>query len=123
MSVFETVKEQVADSLSGTDCYGKWLDNLSETDPGHYGLDDVEFQVAKEDIWVDLPKRTFTYKNGDLSFTARLGGSSEESGADMHFTKTVSGRGTFSWDNSIVKIEDVSINGHVSLFDPKVDDE
>ena len=116
MSIDE-IREQIAISLD-VRCYDTWGNILDDTNPGHYGLDDVEFQIAINDIWVDIPKKAFTFKDGTLSFSARLGASSERDGVDMSFEKVVSGSGTFEFPRAGgINVLGFKINEKIDLFE------
>jgi hypothetical protein len=91
---FDEIREKISASLHS---HLNWYDILSDTTPGHYGIDDLDFDISIADIWVDIPARTFTFKRGTLSFGARLLASSERDGVDMDFKKNFSGQGKFEF--------------------------
>ena len=116
----DKIREQIATSMD-VDGIETWWSILDDTTPGHYGVDDVEFQIDINDIWVDIPKKTFTFKDGTLSFSARLGASSERDGVDMHFEKTVFGSGKFEFSSAgCVKVLDFKINEKIYLFEEEL---
>lgn len=90
----DEIRDRLATSLYH---HQRWLDVLDDTNPGHYGVADVECEVALTDIWVNIPEKTFSFKNATLSFSARMLGSSDSDGIDMDFEKVVSGVGTFEF--------------------------
>lgn len=112
------IREKLADKLCSTEVYDNWIDILQETNPGNYGVEDIEINVDVNDIWVVIPERTFTFKNTELSFCARLGGSSDESGYDANFKKVVSGNGKFDFYNKSqdIKIMEFTINENLDLY-------
>ena len=119
MSIDE-IREKLAEELSSPETCVIWIDDiLYDTTPGHYGIEDLHVSVAMKDIWVDIPQRTFTFKNVDLSFSARLGGSSDKNGYDESFEIRVSGEGEFSFSGSIVEITNFSINEDLDLYENK----
>jgi hypothetical protein len=89
---------------------------LEDTNPGHYGVEDLEFQVPLEDIFVRIPERTFDYKNSNLRFIARIGGSSDESGTDATIEMKLSGAGAFHFEDGKVIIDKISTNEELDLF-------
>ncbi len=74
--------------------------------------------MSIQGIWVEVPKRTFTFKNAELSFSARLGGSSERNGYDQKFSEVVSGQGQFEFvrNTNDVKITEIEINESLDLY-------
>lgn len=66
-----------------------------------------------------MPAKRFYFKNGTLSFSARLGSSREEDGVDINFSKVVSGLGTFDWDTSgNITVDTLEINEEIDLMEP-----
>ncbi len=113
----DEIRERIAISLD-MKCDAHWFSVLDDTSPGHYGVEDLEFQLATKDIWVDIPKKTFTFKDGTLSFSARLGSSREEDGVDMKFRKAVSGSGTFDFEGARdVEVLEFKINEKIDLLE------
>jgi hypothetical protein len=100
----DVIREKLSEKL---DDLFLWNDILQETDPGNYGTEDVEVIIYPQDIWVDIQSRTFTFKNGNLSFCARLVSSNDEDGYNEDFAFTVSGSGEFEF---IEKSKDIQIN-------------
>lgn len=111
----DEIREQIAIEIS-SNSQSDWGEALTDTNPGHYGANYWEVELKSEDVWVDIPKKTFTYKNALFSFDVRLGGSSEESGADMSFSKIAKGEGEFSFVEGGIKIEDLEIKVDLDLF-------
>ena len=56
------IREKLADKLGSTEVYDVWVDILQDTNPGNYGVEDIEINVDVNDIWVDIPERTFNFK-------------------------------------------------------------
>jgi hypothetical protein len=116
----DEIREQIATSLN-IHCDEKWFSILDDTTPGHYGVEDLKFELAIDDIWVDIPKKTFFFKDGTLSFSARLGSSREEDGVDMDFSKVVSGFGKFDFEGCRdVKVLEFKINEKIDLFEEEL---
>ena len=98
--------------------YSRWLEILENTTPGHYGVNDCDVDVHPKDIYSDVPNGCFTFKNATLSFSVRLGGSSDESGFDVKCKKVVSGEGSFKFENAKkIKVLDFSINEELDIYD------
>ncbi|MFZ4777232.1 MAG: hypothetical protein ACOYM3_17835 [Terrimicrobiaceae bacterium] len=111
------VCEGIATALD-MNCLELWADILNNTIPGHYGFEDLEFMVAISDIWVTVPERTFTFRNGLLSFVARIGSSGEEGGVDMNVRKTLSGSGSFDFDGqNKVRVKCLQVNEPIDLYE------
>jgi len=111
------IRELIADKLD-SDSAEIWLGILDDTNPGHYGIQELECQITENNIWVDVPNRSFSFKNASFTFTARLGGSSERNGYDQSFTFTVSGAGSFDFSvgGKDIDIKDFNINEELNLY-------
>jgi hypothetical protein len=69
------------------------------------------------DIWVDVPTRTFQFKQGLLSFSARLGSSRDEDSVDILHNQAVSGEGAFEMlPASKIRVTDFRINERIDLI-------
>jgi hypothetical protein len=113
------IRELIADNLGKPETENIWHDEiLIDTNPANYGTESVGVTVSPKDIWVDIPHRTFTFTNTDLSFSARLAGSSDRNGFDQYFQFTVSGEGQFEFSDGStnIAIETLSINEKLDLF-------
>jgi len=68
--------------------------------------------VDRNDICVDVPNRTFTFKNLELSFSARLGGSNLKNGYDQTFHFKLSGSGSFKFKNGSqsIQVEEIDVD-------------
>jgi len=84
----------------------------------HYGVEDWEVTLSSSDIWVDVPKREFTFKNAQFNFELLLGSSNSEDGAKMNFSKVADGSGTFDFSEGSknVQILELNLNFDLSLF-------
>lgn len=112
----DEMREGIAIAMN-TRCAEQWFSILDNTDPGHYGAEIPEFAIDITDIWVNVQERTFTFKQGTLSFGCRLGSSREEDGVDMDFSLPVSGEGEFRFsDARTVEVVRFSINESLDLF-------
>jgi hypothetical protein len=114
----DLIREKLADKLCSAEENINWIDILQDTSPGNYGVEDVYVDVSMKDVWVDIPERTFSFKNTNLSFSARLGGSSDKSGYDETFKKIVSGNGKFDFATAgkDIKIINFFINEDIELY-------
>jgi len=113
----DQIREQIAISL-GMHCDEKWFGILDDAEPGHYGVENLEFQLAIQDIWVVIQEKTFTFKDGTLSFSAQLGASNEQHGVVKKHSKNVSGSGTFDFEGARgVKVLEFKINEKIDLFE------
>lgn len=112
------IREKLVDKLTTSDINDKWIDILQNTNPGNYGVENIEISVDFNDIWVDVPEKTFSFKNAELIFSARLGGSSDKNGYDANFKIEISGSGQFEFTNKSkdVNIVYFSINEHLDLY-------
>ena len=113
------IQKQIAESLD-MNSDDLWSEALIDTIPEHRGLDDLSFEIMADNLVIDSSLRTFTFKNGTLSFSARLGSSSETDGVDVPVSKAVSGSGTFAPNGTrAVKILTLRINERINLLEEK----
>lgn len=111
------MQELLAEKISSD--YTSWNEIVADTTPGHYGADDIEIELNPNDIWVDIPNRTFSFKNANVSFTARLGGSSDDDGHDMPFDTILAGNGVFEFsaNGSDIDIKEILVPEEIYLFE------
>jgi len=110
----EKIKEKLAIEISKSD---KWLDKLNDTNPGHYGVEDWDVKISVDNIWVDIPNRTFNFNKVTFDFELQIGGSSKESGFKSSFSKVAKGQGAFKFNNSIdISINEIEIEFDMDLF-------
>jgi hypothetical protein len=114
----DVARKKLVDELNSFETFDKWVDILQDTNPANYGVEDVEIDIDYNDIWVDMREKTFTFENAELAFSARLGGSNEESGYDANFKLVVSGNGQFEFINKShdLRIVDFKINEDLELY-------
>jgi hypothetical protein len=113
----DEARELIASKLSSGEVMEYWFEELADTDPGHYGLNDVDAAAEMQNIWVEMNKGTFIYKNVPLAVSARMAGSSDKNGLDESFSVTVSGTGTFkSIGSDNLEITSIHIDGIVDLY-------
>ncbi|EIP98807.1 response regulator with CheY-like receiver, AAA-type ATPase, and DNA-binding domains [Opitutaceae bacterium TAV1] len=113
----EQLKEGVVKALNYHDLE-HLHEALNDTDPGHYGVDDVEFSVALEDLDLDRALRRFSFRGAQLSFTARLGSSREEDSIDLPSIKEVSGSGAYELGpKGSVSVTAFKITASLNLFE------
>lgn len=112
------IRECISDKLSSVVTHELWGDILQETSPGNYGFEVDSVSVGKNDIWVEIPERTFSFKNLNLQFSARLGASNERDGYDENFEFILSGSGTFSFEKGSqdINVEGVVIKEDLELY-------
>jgi hypothetical protein len=105
------IRDAICDNLSSVDGHSLWDDILEGTSPANYGFEVECVSVERNDIWVDVPNRTFTFKNLHLTFSARLGGSNLNNGYDEEFHFKLSGSGSFVFTtgSQSIEVEHVSI--------------
>ena len=93
----DEIREQIAELIS-TDI-DVWNDVLNNTSPGHYGCDHWEAEVDYNDIFVKIPERTFTLKNGHFTADLILGSSKGDSSFNESYSKPFSAKGKFDFFN------------------------
>jgi len=112
------IREKLTDIICSNELHDNWVNILQNTNPGNYGVEDIEVNMDSKNIWVDIPERNFTFKNAEISFSARLGGSNERNGYDANFSKKISGHGQFEFikNSSDLKITKIEINETLDLY-------
>lgn len=111
----DEIREKLSSEISHNE---EWINELDNSSPGHYGVEDWEVTLLSTDIWVDVPKREFTFKNAQFNFELLLGSSNSEDGAKMNFSKVADGSGTFDFSEGSknVQILELNLNFDLSLF-------
>ncbi len=112
------IREKLTDIICSDELHDNWVNILQHTNPGNYGVEDIEICMDPNNIWVNIPERNFTFKNAEISFSARLGGSSEKNGYDANFSKTISGQGQFEFvqNSNDLKFTEIKINESLDLY-------
>lgn len=114
--IIDEIREKIAEAMS-SDCEEIWTGILDHSSPGNYGMENLMFSIDLNDISVDIPANTFSFKNGTFSFLAHLGGTSEEDTMDFNFSKCVSGNGDFFLSQEgKVTVSEFQINEALALF-------
>lgn len=93
-----------------------WDDVINNTNPGNYGVEDWDISISPNNFYVDIPNKTFSFK--DMSFTAKvlLGASHGDSSIEQDFSTRLYGKGTFDFiTNKEIKIENIEISPNVNL--------
>jgi len=95
-----------------------WLSSLDDTEPGHYGVEDWGIYITKDDLYVEIPSRSFSLKNAEFTFALRIGSSNDNDGYIEKFKRIVSGSGTFEFtaNGKDVKVMDLQLEYDHSLF-------
>lgn len=110
----DEIREQLASKIA-TDMI--WDDKTNDTEPGNYGCDDLEVELSPDDVYVNIPKQTFTFKNARYSFSARIGGSREEDSHLFPFSTIASGEGEFVFkDKGTVEVAEIEVFADLDLF-------
>lgn len=110
----DEIREQLAFKIS-TDMI--WNEKTSDTNPGNYVCDDVEAELSAEDVYVDIPNLTFTFKNAKYSFSARIGGSRDEDSHMFPFCTVANGEGKFEFkDKDTVEVSEIEVYADLDLF-------
>jgi len=107
----QKLARQVADST-------EWLDKLSDAEPGIYGLEDWDVEISEDDVYVNIPERTFFFNDVSFSFNVQLGSSNHEDGFSSDFQRTVAGQGTFEFskDGTEIILKTLEIKVDLDLF-------
>lgn len=105
----DEIREQLAKIIS-TD-QSIWDNVLDNTTPGHYGCDNWEAEIDYNDIFVNIPNRTFTINTGSFSAELVMGSSKGDSSFNESYNKTFSATGEFDFKNSKeINITEINID-------------
>jgi len=112
------IREKLTDIIYSNELFDKWVNILQHTNPGNYGVEDIQVNIDSKNIWVNIQERTFTFKNAEISFSARLGESNEKNGYDANFRKKISGQGQFEFvrNSEDLRITEIEINESLDLY-------
>lgn len=104
----EQIREKLAIEIAH---HALWLDQLNDTEPGNYGVEDWDVYLESKDIWVDIPSKTFNFKNAKFDFEVMLGASNPEDGMKHSHSTDATGKGKFIFSNNSndIKIEEIEI--------------
>jgi|SRR6218665_588185 len=94
----DKIREQIAELISSD--IDVWNDVLNNTSPGNYGCDHWEAEIDYNDIFVNIPERSFTVKNGNFSADLIMGSSKGDSSFNESYSKSFSAKGKFDFKNS-----------------------
>ncbi|MGK7390616.1 MAG: hypothetical protein ACNS60_09695 [Candidatus Cyclobacteriaceae bacterium M2_1C_046] len=94
-----------------------WDHELTDTNPNNYGASYWHVDLDYNNLYVDIPNKTFNFKDALFQFTVRLGASKKD-GFDQTFTKFASGKGEFEFENgnNDVKIKQLGVIVDLNLF-------
>jgi predicted nucleic acid-binding protein len=111
----DIIRERLADIIANSE---QWIDALNDTSPGHYGVDDWEVYISKENIWVDIQKKTYSFKNVKFNFSLQLGSSRDDDAFHQKFSKSATGQGefTFSSTKNDISLQSIIIEFDLDLF-------
>lgn len=112
----QEIREQLIQDLENN--INNWDDVISNTSPGNYGVEDWSISIPEEYFFVDIPTKTFKFKNVDFFAKLLLGSSNEEDGFVQDYNKLASGDGTFDFvdNNQKVNIKDINIEIDSDIF-------
>ena len=104
------IRDGICENLGSIECHSLWDDLLQETNPANYGYEVDSVWVQRNDIWVVVPNRSFTFKNLHLSFSARLSGTKD--GYNQNFQFKLSGSGSFEFgeDSQGIRVSHIDLD-------------
>ena len=110
----ETIREKVAEKVKFSD---KWLYRLDDSSPAPYGVNDHEVELSSDDVFVNIPERSFEFSNANLHYNLNL--SSTNDGFPHKGMRVASGNGTFRFseaDKDQIELEDLEIDVDLDLM-------
>jgi hypothetical protein len=109
----DLIREKLAEAIPERT---EWLDKLNETEPGNYGVEDSEVILSLQNVFVNIPERTFEFDEAKFSFDLKMGESKD--GFDDDFSKTAKGNGTFEFsaDGKGIIIKKIEIEVNLDLY-------
>lgn len=111
----DEIREQIAESICND--MDTWNEVLSNTSPGNYGCDHWDAEVDYNDIFVDIPQKTFVVRSGSFSADLVLGASKGESSMNFNYSKPFSATGSFDFlGSNSIKIEEIKISIDNDIF-------
>ena len=111
----EKIREQIIEEISTN--IELWSDVFNNTNPGNYGLNDWDIVVNEKKFFVNIPERTFTFDEINVSADLILGGSNKDDSIEYKYNETAKGKGKFEFiDNNKVKITSIKIDIELELF-------
>jgi len=111
----DKIRIEIAEKLSND--FDAWNDVLNNTNPGNYGCDQWDVEIDFNDIYVDIPKRSFELTNGIFSADLVLGASKGDTSFNMGYNKVFNAFGKFKFENAnSITIEEVDIEIDPDIF-------
>jgi len=105
----DEIREQIEEEINSN--MEVWNDVLNNTSPGNYGCDFWESEIDYKNIYVDIPNREFTVKNGNFSADLVMGASRGDHSFNENYSKPFSAKGKFDFVNSReITISDIDID-------------
>ena len=112
----QEIREQLIQDLENN--IWNWNDVINNTNQGNYGLEYWNITVSEKDFFVDIPRKTFKFKNVDFFVKLLLGGSNEDDGFIQDYNQLASGVGNFDFvdNNQKVEIKEINIEIDPDIF-------
>jgi hypothetical protein len=112
----QEIREQIAYELEND--INNWSDVIDNTNPGNYGLEDWNKTIPHKGLWIDIPSKTFKFKDADFFAKLVLGASKGDSSFTHDYNKTASGEGTFEFiSKTKIAISSLEIEIDSEIFD------
>ena len=111
----EKIREQIIEEISTN--IELWADVFDNTNPGNYGLNDWDIIINENNLFVNIPERTFTFDNVNILADLILGGSNKDDSISHKYNETAKGNGCFEFvNNKQIKITSINIDVELDLF-------
>lgn len=111
----DEIREQIAELIS-TDIE-IWNDVLNNTSPGNYGCNHWDAEIDYNDIFVNIPERKFSIKNGQFYADLVMGASKGDFSFNDSYNKPFSAKGKFNFKNANeLVIEEIEIHIDSDMF-------
>jgi hypothetical protein len=107
----DEIRQQLANKIGNSP---EWIDKLNESEPGHYGVIDSEVNITKDNIWVNIPEGTFTFKNATYNFKLQMMASTD--GIEDSFSKEANGSGSFRIKGNAVLVDELTLAFELDLY-------
>lgn len=109
------IRKKIAELISSD--MNIWNGVLNDTSPGNYGCDHWEVEIDYNDIFVDIPQKTFNVKTGNFSADLIMGSSNGDSSFNESYSKSFSAIGKFNFENSTeITITEININIDLDIY-------
>lgn len=93
-----------------------WDEVIDNTSPHNYGITDWDASVDYEDIFIDIPNKTFKVKNGSFYAGLIMNSSKGDDSANVRYSKPFTAEGTFEIKDGKAIIQEFNVKIDHSVY-------